>query len=252
MSERKTVERKYYCQSCGEQIKPTDAVCPKCGKNLSEVGKRIEVTITDTLGISDSVSYQVNTINRLEKAKLVGKFLGSFAISLVAVVSVFAILLSVIGFFPDYVPIPTANDLLNILINTDGILLGFVGIVFAQLLSSIMDQQNVLYERILEKPDEADENMKSLEFMDARKFGLSLITVVTFGSLLGSIFVSMANIAKNSKLLPTDTYATFGILFGPLLYTIIAVILLTLALAVLPMRPPLKRVQKDNQPKKKS
>jgi predicted nucleic acid-binding Zn ribbon protein len=249
MSEKKVVERKYYCQSCGEQIKPTDTVCPKCGKNLSKVGKRVEVTVTETMGISDSVSYEVKTINRSEKVKLVGKFVGSFAISLIAVIFVFAILLSVIGFFPEYVPISNANDLLNSVINVDGILLGFVGIVFAQLLSSIMDQQNVIYERILEKPDEAAENMKSLEFMDARKCGLSLITVVTFGSLLGSIFVSLANIAKNSKLLPTDTYATFGILFGPLLYTIIAVILLTLALAVLPMRPPLKRVQKDNRPR---
>lgn len=242
-------ETEFYCNNCGVRIKPTDVTCPNCGKNLSEVDKTIKKTITETIGISDSVTYQVKPMNRSEKAKLAGKFLAAFLISLIAVISVFAILLFVIGFFPDYIPIPNANDLLNILINTDGILLGFVGIVFAQLLSSIMDQQNILYERILEKPNEAAENMKSLEFMDARKYGLSLITIVTFGSLLGSIFVSMANIAKNSKLLPTDTYATFGILFGPLLYTIMAVILLTLALAVLPLRPPLEKVQKDNQTK---
>jgi hypothetical protein len=224
-------------------------VCPKCGKNLSEVGRRIEKTFVERVGLSSSFTIQVKPVNRSEKAKLVGKFLGSFAIYLITVISVFAILFFVTGFFPDYVPISNANDLLNIMISVDGILLGFVGIVFAQLLSSIMDQQNILYQRILDKPDEASENMKSLEFMDVRKNVLSLATVVTFVSLLGSIFVSMANIAKNSKLSPTDTFATFGILFGPLLYTIIAVILLTLALAVLPLRPPLEKVKKDNQPK---
>lgn len=242
------VERKYYCQNCGEPIKPTDTTCPKCGKNLSEVGRKIEVTITERLGLS-SVSYQVKTINRSEKVKLIGKFLGFFAISLLTFIAIFVFLLSVLGFFPDYIPIANANDLLNDVINVDGILLGFVGIVFAQLLSSIMDQQNVLYQRILEKPDEAAENMNSLEFMDTRKNGLSLIIIATFFCLLMSIFISMANIARNSKFLPTNTYATFGILFGPLLYTIIAVILLTLALMVLPMRLPLKRIQKDNQPK---
>lgn len=46
---------KYYCQNCGSEIKPTDTICPKCGKNLSEVGRTIEVTITETLAISDSV-----------------------------------------------------------------------------------------------------------------------------------------------------------------------------------------------------
>jgi uncharacterized Zn finger protein (UPF0148 family) len=45
----------YYCQNCGAQIKPTDTVCPKCGRNLSEVGRRIEVTITETIGVSASV-----------------------------------------------------------------------------------------------------------------------------------------------------------------------------------------------------
>ena len=45
---------KYYCQNCGVEIKPTDTACPKCGKNLSEVGRRIEMTFTETIGLSDS------------------------------------------------------------------------------------------------------------------------------------------------------------------------------------------------------
>jgi DNA-directed RNA polymerase subunit RPC12/RpoP len=50
------VESKYYCKNCGTQIKSRDTICPKCGKNLSEVGRRIEKTITETIGLSDNVS----------------------------------------------------------------------------------------------------------------------------------------------------------------------------------------------------
>jgi predicted amidophosphoribosyltransferase len=40
-------EVKYYCQNCGAEIKAIDTICPSCGKNLSEVGKRIEVNIIE-------------------------------------------------------------------------------------------------------------------------------------------------------------------------------------------------------------
>jgi len=61
---------KYYCQNCGSEIKPLDTVCPKCGKNLSEVGRRIEVTIVENITISDSVetSLIINPIPEIEKS----------------------------------------------------------------------------------------------------------------------------------------------------------------------------------------
>jgi len=49
-------ESSYYCNNCGARIKPTDIVCPKCGENLSNVGRRIEKTITETIRLSDNVS----------------------------------------------------------------------------------------------------------------------------------------------------------------------------------------------------
>jgi len=61
---------KYYCQNCGSQIKPTDTLCPNCGKKLSEVGRRIEVTIVENITISDSVktSLIINPIPEIEKS----------------------------------------------------------------------------------------------------------------------------------------------------------------------------------------
>lgn len=61
---------KYYCKSCDSQIKPTDTVCPKCGRKLSEVGRRIEVTLTESIALSDSIetSLIINPIPEIEKS----------------------------------------------------------------------------------------------------------------------------------------------------------------------------------------
>jgi len=63
-------EHKYYCRNCDSQIKSTDTVCPKCGKKLSEVGRRIEVTIAETITVSDSAetSLIINPIPEIEKS----------------------------------------------------------------------------------------------------------------------------------------------------------------------------------------
>jgi len=61
------MESKYYCQNCGAQIKSTDMVCPKCGKNLKEVGRRVEVTVTETIGLSDRVELTKKQKSIIEK-----------------------------------------------------------------------------------------------------------------------------------------------------------------------------------------
>lgn len=106
-----------------------------------------------------------------------------------------------------------------------------------------MDQQNVLYQSALERGDATLDKKKSLDFLDFRRNGLSVIASFTFLFLLFSIFLSMVNIANNSKFLPTDTYKTSSLLFGPLLYLIIAVVLLMVAFIALPLRPPLEKMQ---------
>jgi hypothetical protein len=192
-----------------------------------------------------STSYSVKPLTKSDKKIFVLKFLAYFALSFAGVVTVFYGSFSIIGVFPDYVPISTADDLLNIMIETNGILLGFVGIIFAQMLSSVMSQQTALYEKIIENPEKATNMEESLKYLTLRKNGLSLIAVPTFLVLMFSIFVSMANIAKNSQYEPTDTWATFGFLFGPLLLTMIAMLLLMLAFTVLPSTPDLEKKKTD-------
>ena len=48
-------EAQYYCQNCGAQVKSSDTVCPKCGKNLNEVGKKIKSTHGEGWGLSQSL-----------------------------------------------------------------------------------------------------------------------------------------------------------------------------------------------------
>lgn len=61
---------KYYCQNCGSEIQPSDTICHKCGKNLSEVGRRIEVTLVENITLSDSVetSLIINPRAEIEKS----------------------------------------------------------------------------------------------------------------------------------------------------------------------------------------
>ena len=42
---------KYSCQNCGEQLKSIDVKCPKCGKELGEVGRKIDVTISESISL---------------------------------------------------------------------------------------------------------------------------------------------------------------------------------------------------------
>ncbi len=206
-------------------------------KEIEMAEKRDE---TEKVNTTLTSSYAVKPLSQSDKKKIIGKFLGYFTSALLLTLTVFYFSWSLIGAFPDYVPISTADELLKIMIQSNGILLGFVGIVFAQLLSSLMNQQTVLYQNILENPEKANNKKEALNFLGFRRNGLSLIAVSTFFSLLLSIFISMANIARNSQFEPTDVYATFGFLFGPLLCTVIAIVLLVLAFTALPMTPQLE------------
>jgi len=91
-------ENKCYCQNCGAEVKATDTVCPKCGKNLSEVGRRVLVTVSDTIGLSDAVKVEklspeqkslIEKVYRAIKDFLSSKEIESITINLGFIVIVF-------------------------------------------------------------------------------------------------------------------------------------------------------------------
>jgi TRAP-type C4-dicarboxylate transport system permease small subunit len=103
-----------------------------------------------------------------------------------------------------------------------------------------MSQQTALYEKLFENPEEVNNRAESLKYLTLRQNSLSIVAVSTFFCLIFSIFSSMAYIARNSQYEPTDTWATFGFLFVPLLFTMVAILLLILAFTVLPSTPELE------------
>ena len=121
--------------------------------------------------------------------------------------------------------------------------MGFVGIIFAQLLSSTMDLQNTLFQRILESEHHSknrEELLKRrIKFLDNRKIALSACTAFSLIFIAYSILLSMQGLAKNSLLSSTDTFAVTGFMFVPLLSSVIGMGFLIIAF-LLPSTPPLQ------------
>lgn len=171
------------------------------------------------------------------------KWLGYYGSIVAVLLFIVFVAITIINTFPNYVPISNADNLLQIWITTNGVLMGFMGIIFAQLISSTMDQQNTLYQRILEEELQDrhyfEQLKKRLTFLDYRRISLSISTAATLLLLAYSILLSMQGLAKNSLLKPTDTYAVNGFMFGPLLFSVLGIGLLIITL-VLPLKPPVE------------
>jgi uncharacterized membrane protein len=154
----------------------------------------------------------------------------------------------VIKLFPDYVPINSADNLLQIWITTNGVLMGFVGIIFAQLLSSTMDLQNTLFQRILESEHHSKKReellKKRIKYLDNRKIALSACTALSLILIAFSILLSMQGLAKNSLLGSADTFAVTGFMFGPLFSSVLGMAFLIVAF-LLPSTPPLQGLDEN-------
>jgi hypothetical protein len=85
-------EAKYYCKKCGAEIKRTDEVCPNCGENLNEVGRKIDKKLKEQINLT--LSY-VLTQRKEDTIKI-------FGISIFIVMSIYMV--QVIGYtFQKYV-----------------------------------------------------------------------------------------------------------------------------------------------------
>jgi hypothetical protein len=57
----------YFCRKCGSEIRDTDTICPKCNTDLHKTGRMIEVSINESLRLSDSVT---TTLTKTEQTTL--------------------------------------------------------------------------------------------------------------------------------------------------------------------------------------
>jgi hypothetical protein len=156
-----------------------------------------------------------------------------------AVIVAFLIASGISLSFPNYISVQGVTNLMQALVTLDGVVLGFTGVVYAQLFSSVLDQQNTIFEKMLSNQKQYSRYESFLEEYSKRKNALVIATIATFTCLLISILTSLVGLARISMYNPvTDTYAPFGIAIYPMFFLVDAVIVLVYALVGLQMGPP--------------
>jgi hypothetical protein len=210
-------------------------------------------TETHTASKNLSYSFTVKPLSRKDKLASVGRFLVNYAVILAIVLTVFYVVFYYLQLFPEYLKIPAGDNLLQILITTNGVLLGFVGIVFAQLLSSASDQQNIIYQKVLETQEETLQSkfVEVLNSLERKRIAVALSTVASFISFTMSILVAVSILAKDSALQATDTFSVYGLFYGSLISMVMGITMVLLALA-LPGKPPLEKLLLSQTIDKKS
>lgn len=165
----------------------------------------------------------------------------------IVAITIFGLSFGISSSFPDYVKVQAAIDLMKALAEAAGVMLGLSGIMFAQLYSSIMGFQNIIFEHALTGKHNANYEICLKEFSDRKKV-LALATIGSISFFLGSILTSlMSLVTVESYDLVKDTYAPFGLLLLPIFFLVEAIALLVVALVGLPMETPKSIIEKLSQ-----
>jgi hypothetical protein len=204
--------------------------------------KKQNIVVTKTLSIYYSIKPKITK----EKIK---RWIVSFVtvifwagLALIAIYLFLQWTASVVHYFPPYTKSQTVSDILRAVVEVDGILLGFVGIVFAQMFGSLMDQQNIVYDKLLDEPDRSSESAKAreeyLEVFEEKRNNLVFTMLFTFFLLVWSVFESLKQIADSSLSDPTTNIFTWGYIQTPMLLTIGGIAVLLLSVFAFSLKPP--------------
>lgn len=220
--------------------------------------KKRNIIVTKTL------SFYYNTIKPKITKKKIWRWIVSFVTVIfwvsVALLAIYLFLqwsASVVQYFPAYTKAQTVSDILRSLVEVDGILLGFVGIVFAQMFGSLMDQENIVYEKLLDETDRDSKRFKArekyLEVIEGKRTNIVFSMLFTFLLLVWSVFESLKQIADSSVSDPSATIFTWRYIQTPMLLTIGGIAVLLLSVFAFSLRPPslektTKQKKDENKP----
>jgi H+/gluconate symporter-like permease len=218
--------------------------------------KKRNIIVTKILSIPYSVKHKISK----EKIK---QWIKSFLTVIVWVVAILIFIYgflnwtaSVVKYFPPYTKPQTVSDILRALVEVDGILLGFVGIVFAQMFGSLMDQQNIVYNKLLDELEResasANAREEYLEAFEEKRNNLAFAMLLTFGLLVLSIFESLKQIAAMSLQDATAYIFTWTYLQNPMTFTLGGVAVLLLSVFAFSLRPPSLRKEAKQEEDDKS
>jgi O-antigen/teichoic acid export membrane protein len=135
------------------------------------------------------------------------------SIPIIIAIVAFQALNSYINFFPKNLSDSIAIEIFKVLIQTNGFLIGFVGIVFAQLLWAIHNQQSNIQKSIIENPpkEKLDPREDYLDIYERKRTRLILSMIFAVIPLLISILLSLSGLAQTDLPDPlrTDPYLIY-------------------------------------------
>jgi hypothetical protein len=191
----------------------------------SENRKTVSKTFSIKYAISRRISWQS-----------IKDWIISFATTILVasiIISLIIISLSVLSsFLTDYFPKEVGKslvvDILKSIIQIDGILIGFNGVVYAQLLWSVNSLQNTISQRFFEIGKRASKDkmsmVKGLKALRSQRRSLVLALLFVTILYLGSIYYALAHVAWTEKW-TTDTIPILPFVYVPTLLLFSATII---------------------------
>jgi len=161
-------------------------------------GKKGNIIVSKTLALYYSLKSKISKEKILEWIFSILKATGYTGLILFAIYLLLSIVSSIVQWFPQTMPPKTAFEILRMIVEVNGVLIGFSGIIFAQLLWALNSQQNIAYENLLQELSKGDLETYLKKFDDRRR---DLIVYVFFTSVLflGSIINSLREMAIISR-----------------------------------------------------
>jgi len=142
--------------------------------------------------------------------------------------------------FPPSISPELAREMLKTILTVDGILIGFDGVVLAQLLWAIHSKGNIIYERIIEQIEEQEtlhELKEAVKRLGRKRLGVIASIFYSMMPLLASILLSLHRLPLAYGL---EQVSPRTLLFDPLLGLIMGVILLVLVMLQTNLLPSLE------------
>ena len=160
-----------------------------------------------------------------------------FAMVLLAMVSVVALTYLVNQFFAQFPETISANldlEIMKTIIQTNGFLIGFSGVVFGQMFWAINHQQNTIQANILENPklDQTSKDMRKdyVALLDKKRRSMAITMAFVIGLFVLSIVFSLSAIAR-TEFYATELVPTIPEISNPLFFMIGGIIFFVISIA---------------------
>lgn len=173
-------------------------------------------TVTKTFSIKHAISKRLSW-------KTIKEWLVSFITTVaIAVIILLVIIISVnilnnflSGYFPKVVEKSLVVEILKGIIQVDGILLGFNGVVYAQLLWSVNSFQNTISQKIFDTNGDKKSLLEGLKSLQSERRILILALLFVAILYLGSIYYALAHMAWTGDAQWTGSMPILGFIYIP-------------------------------------